>query len=126
MVQIKINIIIIFVLTVLHGCDDRAKDADNAQRKMDILVEHRIDSAYEAIAAECDSMLINKVPEWAVSLAEKDSTSMHVFFTTERQLYNDTNKKIEKVVRQLKKECDSNLLKETYKRALQLQQLKPR
>ena len=68
-------------------------------------------------------MMVYQVPQMVDSLL-KDSALVFAFFNT-NNLYTDADEKVEKVIRQLQADCDSNLLKETYKRARLRQKLKP-
>lgn len=106
------------------GCvqkDEKAAELEIAQRR-DSLSESRIDSAYAAIKNSCDTLMIYQVPRMVDSLL-KDSALLQHFFDT-GDLYTDADKKVEKVIRQLQAECDTSLLKETYRRARLQQQIK--
>ena len=114
------------VIICCYGCSsgvDKASEPE-IQRIADSLSEVRIDSAYAAIKSNCDTLIVRQVPQMVDSLL-KDSALLQHFFDT-ADLYRDADKKVEKVIRQLKAECDSNLLKETYKIARLRQKLKPK
>lgn len=106
------------------GCNEPKKEVPELQNLhyIDSASEARIDSAYAAIRANCDTLLKYKAPVMADSLL-KDSASLIKFFDTVR--YMDADKKAERVIRQLQADCDSNLLKETYRIARLRQKSKP-
>ncbi|MBL7703189.1 MAG: hypothetical protein JNM14_13130 [Ferruginibacter sp.] len=93
------------------------------QRIKDSVSETRIDSAYAIIKDRCDTLMVYQVPQMVDSLL-KDSALLQTFFNN-TPLFTDADKKVEKVIRQLQADCDSNLLKETYRRALLQKQSKP-
>ena len=93
------------------------------QHNKDSVSEARIDSAYAEIKGNCDTLMVYQVPKMVDSLL-KDSNLVFAFFDT-TNLFNDADEKVQKVVRQLIADCDTNLLKETYKRARLRQKLKP-
>jgi hypothetical protein len=107
------------------GCSGREGQpaAATIQHIRDSVSEARIDSAYAAIRTNCDTMMVYRAPQMADSLL-KDTALLHVFFDSIPQ-YRDADKKVEKVIRQLQADCDSNLLKETYRIARLRQKLKP-
>ncbi len=94
------------------------------QRLKDSVSEARIDSANAAIKKQCDTLMVYQVPKMVDSLL-KDSALLQKFFDR-NFVYNDADSKVEKVVRQLQVDCDSNLLKETYRIARLRQKLKPK
>ena len=125
-VTIKFILLLSFLSVVfsisLPGCNSIA-DKNPEPKNMhlqDSLSEARIDSAYAAIKNACDTALLHVVPRLTDSLMKGDTAYLEIFFNS-TSLYNDADKKVEKVVRLLKADCDSNLLKETYKRAQHLQ-----
>ncbi len=66
-----VNVIKIIIIFFLAGCgtqQGREKYLQEIQQKADIDAEARIDSAYAAINHECDSLLVNKVPQMADSI----------------------------------------------------------
>ena len=105
-----------FLLTA--GCNgtDAKEDALSLQRIQDSVSEARIDSAYAAIKDRCDTLMVHQVPIMVDSLL-KDSSLLNNFFKAD-SLFKDADEKVEKVIRQLQADCDSSLLKETYRRAL--------
>ena len=107
------------------GCTDGESrpTALEIQHYKDSVSEARIDSAYAEIRSNCDTMMVYQVPKMVDSML-KDSALVFAFFNT-KNLYTDADEKVEKVIRQLQADCDSNLLKETYKRARLRQKLKP-
>jgi hypothetical protein len=114
------------VIILFCGCagHDNAVSEFEMQRIKDSVSEARIDSANTAIKSKCDTLMVYQLPKMIDSLL-KDSASLRQFFDTTK-LYNDADEKVEKVIRQLLAECDSNLLKETYRIAQQRQKLKPK
>ena len=114
------------VIILCCGCwgGDMVPTEIEIQRVADSLSEARIDSAYAAIKSQCDTMIVYQVPQMVDSLL-KDSALLQTFFDAGKP-YSDSDKKVEKVIRQLQADCDSNLLKETYRIARQQQKLKPK
>ena len=107
------------------GCVDGVKEpaAWEIQHFKDSVSEASIDSANAEIRRACDTMMVYQVPQMVDSLL-KDSALLQTFFN-KNNLYISTDKKAEKVIRQLQADCDSNLLKETYRRAQLRQKLTP-
>ncbi|MBK8520603.1 MAG: hypothetical protein IPL54_06860 [Chitinophagaceae bacterium] len=93
------------------------------QHHKDSVSEARIDSAYTFIKSQCDTLMVYQVPQMVDSFL-KDSALLQSFFHS-TPLYSDADKKVEKVIRQLQAECDSNLQKETYRRALLRLKVRP-
>jgi hypothetical protein len=93
------------------------------QHFKDSVSEARIDSAYAIIKDRCDTLMVQQVPQMVDSMI-KDSALLKTFFDSTK-LFTDADKKVEKVIRQLQADCDSNLLKETYRRALLQKRSKP-
>ena len=126
MLKVTLKFSFYCVIILCCGClgGDKAPTELEIQRVADSLSEARIDSAYAAIKSQCDTMMVYQVPQMVDSLL-KDSALLQTFFDTGK-LYKDADKKVEKVLRQLQADCDSNLLKETYRRALLRQKLKPK
>jgi hypothetical protein len=124
MLKRTIKFIIYCVFILAWGCSDGPKElsALEIQHHQDSVSETRIDSAYAAIGTACDTMMVYQVPVMVDSFL-KDSALIQAFFDT--TLFSDADKKVEKVIRQLQADCDSNLLKETYRRAQLRQKLKP-
>jgi hypothetical protein len=113
------------VLFLSAGCSGGKIEPDENEiiDYTDSVSERRIDSAYAAITSACDTQMIYRVPQMVDSLL-KDSSLGKAFFDT-TDMYTDANKKVEKLIRQLQADCDSNLLKETYKRVQLRKKLKP-
>jgi hypothetical protein len=109
---------VIFFVAGCSGVDKKYPELATAHVQ-DSVSEARIDSAYAAIRSQCDTLMVHQVPQMIDSLL-KDSALLNNFFRHD-SLYYDSDKKVEKVIRQLLADCDSSLLKETYRRA-QLQQ----
>jgi len=126
MLKVTLKFSFYCVIVMFCGCleADKARPELEIQRAADSLSEARIDSAYAAIKTQCDTMMIYQVPKMVDSLL-KDSALLQHFFDTGK-LYSDADEKVEKVIRQLKADCDSSLLKETYRRARLLQKSKPK
>ena len=125
-VTIKFTGFLLFCCALGMGCghvDDNRKDKDAALNSADSLSELRIDSAYKAITDSCDTLRVHLVPLLVDSLMKGDTAYMNKFFNR-GSLFIDSNKKVENVVRQLQADCDSNLRRETYKRASLLKQPK--
>lgn len=110
---------------VFFSCKYKEKEpsAELVQHYRDSVSEARIDSAYKAIKSRCDTQMLYQVPIMVDSFL-KNPALVTKFFDT-ANIYTDADKKVEKVIRQLLADCDSNLLKETYKIARYRQQLKP-
>ena len=124
MLKRTIKFIVYCVLILAWGCSDGLKEpsALEIQHKQDSVSEARIDSAYAVIRTACDTMMVYQVPVMVDSFL-KDSALVQRFFDT--TVYSDADKKVEKVIRQLLADCDSNLLKETYRIAQLRQRSKP-
>jgi Leucine-rich repeat (LRR) protein len=114
------------VLFFIGGCSAPVKEPSelDIQHFKDSVSEARIDSAYAEIRSNCDTLMVFQVPKMVDSLL-KDPALLQTFFN-KNNLYSSTDKKAEKVIRQLQADCDSNLLKETYRRAQLRQKLKPK
>ncbi len=93
------------------------------QHLKDSVSEARIDSAYASIKKQCDTLMVYQVPQMVDSFL-KDSALLQKFFDT-NFVYRDADKKVEKVIRQLRADCDSSLQKETYRKALLRPKAKP-
>jgi hypothetical protein len=126
MLKVTLKFSFYCVIVLFCGCSgaDKAAAALEIERVKDSLSEARIDSAYAVIKNQCDTLMVYQVPKMVDSLL-KDSALLQIFFDT-GSVYNDADKKVEKVIRQLRADCDSNLLKETYRIARQRQKLKPK
>lgn len=117
LLKVTLNFSIYCFIVVFAGCNGEEKPQTELeiQRIKDSISEARIDSAYALINDRCDTLLVHQVPKMVDSLL-KDSALLQTFFDT-TQLFTDADKKVEKVIRQLQADCDSNLLRETYKQA---------
>jgi hypothetical protein len=126
MLKVTLKFIFYFVILLFCGCSgaDKPQPEFEMQRIKDSVSEARIDSANAAIKSQCDTLMVHQVPQMVDSLL-KDSALLLKFFDTVN-LYNDADKKVEKIIRQLQADCDTNLLKETYRIALLRQKLKPK
>jgi hypothetical protein len=120
---IKFAVYCIFIF--FWGCSggEKTPSALEIQHFQDSFSEARIDSAYAAIKSNCDTMMLYRVPQMVDSFL-KDSALLQTFFDS-NNVYSDADKKTEKVIRQLQADCDSNLLKETYRRVQLRQRSKP-
>ena len=117
-VTIKFLLCLLFCCGLNFGCSDAGKDdieKDAALHIADSLSEARIDSAYKAITDSCDTLRVHKIPVFVDSLMKGDSAFMNKFFNSEAA-FVDSNKKVEKIVRQLQDDCDAALRRETFKK----------
>jgi hypothetical protein len=103
------------VIILFWGCSgqDKTQPEFEMQRIKDSVSEARIDSANAAIKTQCDTLMVYQVPKMVDSFLKDPALLQHFFDTT--KLYKDADEKVEKVIRQLQSDCDSNLLKETYR-----------
>ena len=126
MLNVTLKFAFYCVFFLYLGCSQGVKGPSELeiQHFSDSVSEARIDSAYAAIRSNCDTLMFYQVPRMVDSFL-KDSALLQTFFN-KNNLYSSTDKKAEKVIRQLQADCDSNLLKETYKRARLRQKLKPK
>ncbi len=124
MLKVTLNFCVYCVCLLLYGCnyEEKTPSVQQMQHSQDSLSETRIDSAYREIKMNCDTMMVYQVPAMVDSFL-KDPALLQTFFDTGYH-YTDVDEKVEKVVRQLLADCDSNLLKETYKIARLRQKLK--
>lgn len=124
LLKITLKFIIYCGVLLCFGCNGEEKPHTELtmQRIKDSVSEARIDSAYALIKSRCDTLLVNQVPKMVNSIL-KDTALLKTFFDSIHP-YTDADKKVEKVIRQLQAECDSNLLRETYKRVLLQQKAK--
>ena len=127
MSKVTLKFTALLFLTVLASCsgstDEHTKE--DTLRIKDAASEKVIDSAYAVITRECDSLLQFKVPLLVDSLLKNDSLKLGSVYDT-GIVYNGQDEKAEKIIRQLRADCDSSLLKETYKRYRQQQPPKPK
>ncbi len=125
MLKVTLKLIFYCVFLLFCGCWGKIKQPVTLemQHYKDSVSEARIDSAYAEIRANCDTMMLYRVPQMVDSFL-KDSALLQTFFDSGK-LYSDADKKVEKVIRQLNADCDSSLQKETYRIARLRQKLKP-
>ncbi len=124
MLNVTLKYTVYCIIILIYSCD-RGKTMpteQEIQHDKDSVSEARIDSAYLEINTACDTMLVNRLPQMVDSFL-KDSV-LFLSFLSKADLYRDSDKKVEKVIRQLQADCDSSLLKETYKIARLRQKLK--
>jgi len=126
MLKVTIKFAVYCAIFWVCGCNapETGPSEQEIQHYNDSVSELRIDSAYREIKMACDTMMVYQVPKMVDSLL-KDSALLQSFFDS-NNIYIDADKKTEKVIRQLKADCDSSLLKETYRRARLQQKLKPK
>jgi len=125
-VTIKLPLWPFFCWVLSEGCghaDDNRNDKDAALHIADSLSEARIDSAYKAITDSCDTLKVHMVPRFVDSLMHGDTVYMDEFFNKE-PIFIDSNKKVEKIVRQLQADCDSGLRREAFKRMEKIKRTK--
>ena len=127
MLKVTLKFAVVLLLITLASCTDSTgkHTKEDTLRIADAASEKVIDSAYAVITKECDSLLQFKVPLLVDSLLKNDSLKLGSVYDT-TIVYNGQDEKAEKVIRQLRADCDSSLLKETYKRLQQQQRLKPK
>ena len=122
-VTLKFSFYCVIILLCGCGAGEKPERELKIQHIKDSVSEARIDSAYTSIKSQCDTLMVNQVPEMVDSFL-KDAALLHFFFDS-TAVYRDADKKVEKVIRQLQAECDSNLQRETYRRALLRLKAKP-
>jgi len=124
MLKVTLKFIVYCVFLLFLGCSGAQQQPSltDIQHYKDSVSEARIDSAYAAIKTNCDTLMVYQVPKMVDSLM-KDSALLKNFFDS--SLYRDADQKVEKVVQQLQADCDSSLLKETYRIARLRQKSKP-
>ncbi len=115
MLKVTLKFIFYCVIFLFGGCKEAEKQPDDMliQHYKDSVSEARIDSAYLAIKSNCDTLMRKQMPQMVDSFL-KDSALLKAFLSPAER-YSDVDKKVERVVRQLQAECDSNLQKETYR-----------
>lgn len=125
MLKVTLKFSIYCGIIIFSGCSGGEKSAteQELQRIKDSVTEARIDSAYASIKDRCDTLMVRQVPQMVDSLL-KDSALLHTFFDS-TQLFIDSDKKVEKVIRQLQADCDASLQRETYRIARLRQRAKP-
>ncbi len=126
MLKVTLKFAAAVLIFLLNACNHNTvvDEKEKNEHIADSLTEAIIDSAYIAINQECDTLMKYRVPVLADSILKGDSLTIKKFSDSICS-YKNNNSKIEKVIRQLKADCDANLLKETYKRVQQLQKAKP-
>ena len=124
MLKVILKSIIFYTFFLFLGCSsgDKGPSIVEIQHFKDSVSEARIDSAYQAIKSNCDTLMFYRIPQMVDSFL-KDSALLQTFFDT-INVYRDADKKVEKVIRQLQADCDFSLQKETYKRGRLRQKLK--
>ncbi len=124
MLNVTLKFTVYCFALLLYSCDGGKTllTEQEIQHDKDSVSEARIDSAYLEIRTACDTMMVNRVPKMVDSLL-KDSV-MFQLYTGKADLFTDADKKVEKVIRQLLADCDSSLLKETYRIARLRQELR--
>lgn len=117
LLKVTLNFSIYCAVILFCGCGEAEKPPTELEMQhfKDSVSEARIDSAYVLIKSQCDTLMVYQVPRMVDSLL-KDSALLQNFFDSTK-LYTDTDKKVEKVIRQLQADCDSSLLQRTYKTA---------
>ena len=125
LLKVTLKFSIYCVIILFCGCKagERPQTDLEIQHIKDSVSEARIDSAYAAINSECDTLMVHQVPQMVDSFL-KDSALL-LSFSDSTKIYSDADKKVEKVIRQLQADCDANLQKETYRRALLRLKVKP-
>ncbi len=118
LLKVTLKFSIYCVIILFCGCTagEKPQTELELQHFKDSVSEARIDSAYAIIKSHCDTLMVHLVPQMVDSFL-KDSALLQNYFDT-NFVYSDTDKKVEKVIRQLQADCDSSLQKETYRRAL--------
>ena len=122
-VTLKFSIYCVIILLCRCTAVENPQTDLKIQHIKDSVSEARIDSAYAVIKSQCDTLMVYQVPQMVDSFL-KDAALLQKFFDS-IELYSDADKKVEKVIRQLQADCDSNLQKETYRRALLRPKVKP-
>jgi len=119
MLKVTLKFSFYCVIFLFGGCREEDKQAAGLEKLhvQDSITEARIDSAYLYIKSNCDTLMQKQVPQMVDSFL-KDSALLQKFFNP-ADSFTDADKKVERVVRQLQAECDSNLQKETYRIAQQ-------
>ena len=125
MLKVTLKFIVYCGCGLFFSCGEGKKQPSETeiQHIQDSVSEARIDSAYAAILANCDTLMRYQVPGMVDALL-KDTALLQPLIDS-MPLFTDADKKVEKVVRQLQADCDSSLLKETYRIALLRQKAKP-
>jgi hypothetical protein len=125
LLKVTLKFSIYCVIILFCGCTAGEKPLSDLeiQHLKDSVSEARIDSAYASIKNQCDTLMVYQVPQMVDSFL-KDSALLQKFFDT-NFVYRDADKKVEKVIRQLRADCDSSLQKETYRKALLRPKAKP-
>jgi hypothetical protein len=127
MLKVTLKFTVFLLLTALVSCTDATSKhtKEDTLRIADAASEKKIESAYAVITRECDSLLQFKVPLLVDSMLKHDSLKLTSLYDT-GIAYNGQDEKAERIIRQLRADCDSSLLRETYKRFRQQQLLKPK
>jgi hypothetical protein len=111
----------IAIMVTISACDNNnGRMRETEQGFKDSVAESLIDSANFAIAGECDTLMKYKVPVLVKAVTSKDSLTVKIF-SDSLCAYKNPIVRVEKIIGQLKADCNANLLKETYRRVQQLQ-----
>ena len=136
----KISVLFLIFFTACTANTDRDKQQQLIDHEIDSTTEASIDSAYKKIKQDCDTAIKYTVPVFADSVFKmlKDSSPAKL---TDSVIYKrsilltgadtsavtiDSLGKAANVIRVLKADCNTSLLKETYKQARQKLLSKPR
>lgn len=92
----------------------------DAETVKDAASERIIDSFNTIINKNCELAVLNEAPALAQKIVSGDTAAVFNYFS-QKHRYADTVEKVQKVITALQNECDSNLLKETYRIVQQLQ-----
>lgn len=119
-----VNLISCIFIGIIFSCKDNQHTYKiDAETLKDAAFEHIIDSFNVIINTNCQRALQEEVPVLAEKIIKGDSLAILYYFQN-KEKYTDSISKIQKVITALQEECDSSLLKETYRRVRQLQKLK--
>jgi len=125
MLKVTLIFLVYCTGTLVFGCTYKKNElsVEQVMHYQDSVSEARIDSAYKQIKSRCDTLMLYQVPLMVDSLLKNPHWVSR--FSDKSFVYTDADKKVEKVVRQLLADCDSNLLKETYRLVQNRLKLKP-
>ncbi len=115
-------IVIVFLIFTAAGCINHAEEQQYMRhRAEDAAVEARIDSAYPLLVAQCETLRVHRLRVMIDSVlqlpaAVVDSTEA----LWEQQVQADTVMppgagKAERIMYELRRDCYTNLLRETYR-----------
>jgi hypothetical protein len=123
------RIVIVFLIVVFAGCVNHARDQERLRQVAeDMAIEARIDTVYPLMTAWCDSLIAQRLPvmvDSVLRLSPPLSDSGALVY--QQKYWPDTTMpagltKAEKIIRELRWDCYTNLLRETYKTVLRLRQ----